>query len=101
MWTKTLLGEMFGFTNEFKVLGNAKNAFVAKYNEEGIKVFEDLVYIILAKDFGGAENLQLLGKKLKEMRIIKNLLTPSMLGEQKKVVVCGDVVMLRELVQNA
>jgi hypothetical protein len=101
MWTKTLLGEMLGFTNEFKVLGNAKNAFVAKYNEEGIKVFEDLVYIILAKDFGGAENLQLLGKKLKEMRIIKNLLTPSMLGEQKKVVVCGDVVMLRELVQNA
>ncbi|MCC7575503.1 MAG: hypothetical protein KK926_01555 [Methanomethylovorans sp.] len=99
--TKTLLGEMLGFTNEFKVLGSAKNAFVSKYNEEGIKVFEDLVYLILAKDFGGAENLKVLGEMLKEMQIIQNQLTSSMLGEQKKVVVYGDVVILRELVQNA
>jgi len=91
------LGGLLEKRGRFRILGNARNAFVAVPNGEGIEHFEDLVAGILASRFQGAAKLHALEEMLRGRQIILKSLTPSMLRDGSKVCIRGTAVVLTEL----
>ena len=101
LWTQTLLGELIMRNGVFRTLGNARNAFVEIPNEKGIESFEDLIYQILKNSHEGASNLYCFQEEMHEAGIIQKKITPSMLGDQRKVCISGQLIMLRDLYDHA
>jgi len=46
-WTFSMTGELIRLNGKFKLLGNAKNAYVPIPNDDGILSLEDLIFILL------------------------------------------------------
>jgi len=65
-WTEMLLAELLNKSNNFKVIGSQKNAFVTLPNKFNIETLEDLLYVILKNDYNGAANLEEFARDLKE-----------------------------------
>ena len=100
-WTSSLLADLLVNGGKFRVLGNAKNAFLPTSNEYGIMTFEDLIYVILNNEYRGAANLDSLTESLREAGVIKKSITQSMLGASEKVIIVGKEILLKELAKNA
>lgn len=96
-WTETLLADLTSRSDEFLLLGSARNALVTKPNDDGIASFEDLVMMILKDNYRGAANLEEFANALRARRIILKSLTSFMLGNQSRVVIAGHEIMLKEL----
>jgi len=96
-WTPYLLADLLISQGRFVILGSEKNAFVSIPNKFGIENFEDLVYEILNKEHDGAENLNTFANKLRESGIIRKNISPSMLGESRKVEIIRNEILLKGL----
>ena len=84
-WSKELLQDILSKGNNFRIIGNNKNAYLPRNNCNRIQSFEDLLYFILKSNFDGAENLNDFSKYAVNCGIIKRNITLNMLGEAKKV----------------
>lgn len=100
-WTEVLVADILTKSNNFKVLGNRKNAYVPILNPFGIESFEDLICEILKREHNGAENLDLFSENLVDLGIVKKRITHSMLGNSDKVRIVGQEIILTELINNA
>ena len=102
VWTPTLLGELLERDGGFYVLGTARNAYVTIPNCWGILTLEDLLYEIL-KDptYKGACLLKQFEADMRNAGVTQELITPSMLDDQSKVCIHGQLIMLRELCPDA
>jgi len=101
VWTHTLLSELLARDGRFRILGSARNAFVAIPNDQGIETFEDLTYEILKRTYEGACDLESFEQDMREAGIVQKRVTPGMLGDQKRVCIAGHVITLRELRSRA
>jgi len=100
-WTASLLADLLISRGNFKILGNGRNAYVVSSNEFDIETFEDLIYELLKREYGGAANLATFENNIRAIGIIKKNLTASMLGDSKKVCIIGKEILLTELIKNA
>ncbi|MGB9618843.1 MAG: hypothetical protein ACPL7K_00355, partial [Armatimonadota bacterium] len=100
-WTELLAAALLESGGRFRVLGNGRNAYVSVPDEHGIETLQDLVAQILEHEYGGAAQKSELEERLSRHRIIRKALTQAMLGEEDKVKIVGNTVMLSELVRNA
>lgn len=100
-WTQTLVCELLVLHKRFSILGNARNAFVSVPNEDGIESLDDVAARILNLELGGAANLEALGDRLRQLGVIRRILTSAMLREGSRVAATGHLVMLRELSDRA
>jgi hypothetical protein len=100
-WTEMLLAELLNKSNNFKVIGSQKNAFVTLPNKFNIETLEDLLYVILKNDYNGAANLEEFARDLKETGIIKKGITKTMLDNSERVTISGGEIILTELIHNA
>jgi hypothetical protein len=100
-WTEVLVADILTKGDNFKILGNRRNAYVPVPNPFGVESFEDLVREILKREHNGAENLDLFGEKLVDLGIVKKRITHGMLGNSDKVRIVGQEIILRELANNA
>lgn len=96
-WTPYLLADLLISHGRFAILGSEKNAFIPIPNQFGIENFEDLVYEILKKEHDGSENLNSFANKLRESGIIRKNISPSMLGESRKVEIIRNEILLKGL----
>lgn len=101
VWTHTLLSQMLVRGGRFGVIGIARNAFVALPNDEGIETFEDLVLNILQTRYEGASDLESFEQDMRDAGIVQKRVTPGMLGDQDKVCITGNLIMLKELYNRA
>lgn len=99
-WTELLIADILTKGNNFKILGNRRNAYVPIPNPFGIESFEDLIDEILKSEHNGSENLDLFCEKLVELGIVKKRITKGMLGNSDKVRIVGQEIILRELTNN-
>lgn len=97
VWTQTLLAELLARSDDFRVLGSARNALVALPNKVGVETFEDLVCELLRTRYGGACDLESFEEDVRNAGIVQKRVTPGMLGDQERVVIAGHLIMLREL----
>ncbi len=101
-WTQTLVCSLLALEGHFRVLGSAGNAFVAAANPEGIESLDDLVARVLAREYEGAAELDVLEERLRGLGILHRRLTPSMLrGDGPKVVLTAHLATLQELGRDA
>lgn len=100
-WTETLVACLLARGGHFRILGNARNAFVPVPNNDGIETFEGLLGSILASDYGGAADKRLLEADLQKLRIIRRSLSPMKLDDGKRVRIVGNTVLLSELHSDA
>jgi len=100
-WTELLIADILTKGDNFKILGDRKNAYVPVSNPFGIESFEDLVCEILKREHNGAENLDLFCQKLVDLGIVKKRITHGMLGNSNKVRIIGQEIILRELTKDA
>ncbi|MDH7576988.1 MAG: sigma factor-like helix-turn-helix DNA-binding protein [Bacillota bacterium] len=96
-WTTTLLGELLCRNGRFLIIGTQRNAFVPASNSKGIKSLSDLLYIILKEYYGGAANLSVFEKEMRDAGILQKSLTPMMLCDESLVTIKGNTVVLTEL----
>lgn len=101
IWTHTLLSSLLNGSDKFLILGSARNAFVSIPNDNDIETFEDLIYTILSNKYDGAVELNLFENYLRDSGIVKKRLTSGMLGNQIKVCINNNLIMLKELNQRA
>lgn len=101
VWTPTLLAELLTRSSDFRVLGNARNAFVTLPNEAEIETFEDLVCELLQTRYEGACDLESFEEDMRTAGIVQKRVTPGMLGNQERVVIARRLIMLRELYVDA
>lgn len=99
-WNETLMADLLNKNENFKVIGNGRNAFIPIPNKYEIESFEDLLYLILKNQYNGAVNLADFIEDLQGLGIIKKSITQNMLGKSKKVSIIGQEIMLTELIQN-
>jgi len=99
-WTPTLLGELLCRKEKYKIIGSQRNAFVAIPNLYRIETLDDLLYYILNADYYGAANLNVFVCDMREAGILKQKLTPMMLGSESRVVINGNVVKLAGINDN-
>jgi DNA-directed RNA polymerase alpha subunit len=97
LWTATLLADLAGKLPSFAVIGTAENAFVQSPNDLAICSLSDLAAWLLRTEYGGATNHEQFTKVLRSRNIVRNNLTPSMLGDESTVVIAGHEIMLKEL----
>jgi len=100
-WTETLVACLLARGGRFRILGNARNAFVPVPNNDGIETFEALLRSILANDYAGAATKEALEEDLQRRGIIRRALSPTMLDNGKLVSFAGNAVMLSELHRDA
>ncbi len=96
-WTPTLLADLLSQTNRYRIIGNQKNAFISTSNSHGIQTLDDLLFHILKTEYDGAVKLDLFIETMRGAGIIQKNLTPLMLGAESRVIIDGDIVLLREL----
>lgn len=100
-WSRTLISELLTRSNRYLVLGNKREAFIPRKNEQSINNFESLVGKLLSRDWGGAANHAKFETSLVKAGIIKRYLTPSMLGSGRLVVIRNGEIVLKELMSGA
>lgn len=100
-YTKLLIADILSKNGNWLVLGNAQNAFLPMKNMQHIKSFEDLIYVILKNQYGGAANLEQFQDELANLGIIQKRLTPLMLENSKMVTISGQEIVLTELKTHA
>ncbi len=100
-WSRTMIADLLIKGGRYLVLGNAREAFLQRDNDENIHSFEALVGKQLDCDWGGAANLSAFESALLETRIIKKHLTSSMLGSGQIVVIRDGEIILKELMVDA
>ena len=100
-WTQTLVGELLSLGKRFRLVGNARNAFVAIPNREGIQSLDDLAARLLRLEFDGASDVASFEERLRAVGVIKGRLAGAKLGEASRVVVTDHLVLLRELADRA
>jgi DNA-binding transcriptional regulator YdaS (Cro superfamily) len=96
-WTETLLADIATKCEGFALLGNTDNALVEVPNDLGVASLEDLVAVILKNEYSGAANHEEFSETMRIRRIVRKNLTPSMLGNQSRVVIADREIMLKEL----
>ena len=77
-WTRTLVSELLGAEREILIIGNKKNAYVVLEAESRIKSFDDLITLLLIKNFNGGANLDEFSEYLHKLGIIVKRLSLSM-----------------------
>ena len=100
-WSGSLVADLLKKEGRFVFLGNTREAFVPYSSNGSITNLEDLVALLLEEKWKGAANLASFEEMLVKERIIKRHLTPSMLGENDKVVIRNREIGLKELMVNA
>jgi hypothetical protein len=100
-WSETLMADLLSKTKSFNVIGNGQNAFIPIPNKDEIENVEDLLYLILKNQYNGAANLEDFTEDLRELGIIKKIITQGMLGISEKISIVNQEIMLTELIQNA
>jgi hypothetical protein len=100
-WTRTLLATLLERSRLFRLIGNARNAFVEIANAGDIDTVEDFIRAILISDYGGASDLQTIESHLRDAGVVQKRITPDMLGEKKKVIINDQLIMLAELSGHA
>lgn len=96
-WTQTLIGEMLSRDGRFRILGSQRNAFVAIPNKYNIETLDDLLYYIISLEYDGAANIHTFIAEMREVGILKNSLSPMMLGLESRVIMDGNVIRLAGL----
>jgi hypothetical protein len=89
VWTLTLLSNLARECDNIVVLGTAGNAFVSASNGLGIESTDDLMALLLTKNWGGAANVEAFTKHLQEQGIIKRRLTRALLSQSSRVTIDG------------
>jgi hypothetical protein len=100
-WSRTMIADLLTKGRRYLVLGNSREAFVPKDNEQDINGFESLVGKLLSRDWGGAANLSEFESALVKAGIIKKSISPVMLGTGKAVVISGREIIMKELLVDA
>jgi hypothetical protein len=101
LYTNHLLADLIARNKQFILLGNANNAYVPTTNAHSIKTLEDLVGLMLSRNYNGATNLRELEEMFVMNGVIQKRLTSIMLDKSEKVTIVGQEIMLTELVHNA
>ncbi len=99
-WTFTLLRSLTESIEDFRFLGNAKDAYIALNSNNQIKTLQDLIHMLLYQEYDGAAKKDDLEKQLVSEGILRKHLTPNMLNDSDKIVINGNNVIAKELVQN-
>jgi hypothetical protein len=89
VWTLTLLSNLARECDNIVVLGTAGNAFMSASNELEIESTDDLMALLLTKNWGGAANVDVFTKHLQEQGIIKRRLTQALLSRSTRVTIDG------------
>ena len=84
VWQWYFAFELLEIGRNFRVLGNARNAFVRTPNDKGIETFEDLVCELLMSSYESASDLESFGRDMQEAGIVQKSITPGMLGDQTR-----------------
>lgn len=100
-WSRTMIADMLAKGGRYLVLGNSREAFLPRENNQNIHSFEALVGKLLNRDWGGAANLAEFEGALLKTGIIKKRLTPAMLGTGQTVVINNGEIILKELLVDA
>lgn len=100
-WSRVLIGDLLVKGGRFLVLGNSREAFLPKKNDQGIQTFEALVAILLNRDWSGAANLAAFESALRETGIIKRHISQTMLGSGQIVTIKNGEIFLKELLCDA
>jgi len=100
-WSRTMIADLLKRGGRFLVLGNSREAFLPRENDQNICSFEALVGKLLVRDWGGAANLKEFESALVDAGIIKNRLTQNMLGSGQIVVIKSREITLKELLVDA
>lgn len=100
-WTPYLLADILVRRDNFRLLGNKKNAYVPVPNQSGIRTFEDLVYELLKREFDGGTNIIEFTHYLRNCDIIIKSLTKDMLGDSGKVRIMGKEIVIEEFLGDA
>ena len=96
-WTPTLIGELLSCKERYRIIGTPRNSFVAIPNTGSIETLDDLLYYILNANYDGAANLEHFISDMRAAGILTKKLTSMMLGDDSRVVICGNVVQLARL----
>jgi len=97
-WSRTMIADLLTKGGQYLVLGNSREAFFPRDNDQNLHSFEALVGKLLNQHWGGAANLVAFERALLEEGIVKKRLTPSMLGSGQLVVIKNGEIILKELV---
>lgn len=100
-WSATMIADLLTKGGRYLVLGNSREAFVPRMNDQGLQSFEDLIAKLLNRDWGGAANLAAFEGALAEAGLIKKRLSPVMLGSGEIVVIKNGEILLKELLVDA
>ena len=82
-WTVTLIGELLAACGSITLLGDARNAFVAQPNRDGITDFNDLIRHILVEEHGGEADLAEISESLRKRGIVRKRITEWMLRDDR------------------
>jgi len=100
-WSRTMIADLLSKGGQYLVLGNSREAFLPRNNDQNLHNFETLTGKLLNQDWGGAANLVAFERALLEEGIIKKRLAPSMLGSGQLVVIKNGEIILKELLIDA
>ena len=100
-WSDTMIADLLVKGKRFLVLGNAKEAFLPRENEFGIRNFESLIGKLLERDWGGAANHKAFEDYVSKAGIVQRRLTPAMLGSARIVAIENGEIYLKELIEDA
>ena len=97
-WTKSLIAELLSRAEKYRIIGTQRNAFVSISNSFGIETLDDLLSILLAEpEYGGAANILSFTEDMRKAGILVKTLSQTMLGDNSKVVIDGNVIRLAGL----
>lgn len=99
-WTIRLLQSMVESSDEFKFLGNAKDAYIEIAEGSRIQNLSDLIYHRIYTYHDGAINKEVLEHWLNKEGVIKKNLTPNMINCSDKLIIKGNDIIAKDLVDN-
>ena len=82
------------------MIGDAQEAFLPDPNPDGIRDLQDLVRLLLEREYSGAVSLSTLQGDLREAGVIRGSPVQTMLGCGTHVQIVDGVVMLAELAEG-
>ncbi len=100
VWTPTLLSDLLSRRGAFCMIGDAQEAFLPDPNPDGIRDLQDLVRLLLEREYSGAVSLSTLQGDLREAGVIRGSPVQTMLGCGTHVQIVDGVVMLAELAEG-
>lgn len=100
-WTEDLLSDLLRKSGHFLLMGASRKAFIPVSNPDAIKSFDDLLAMILLKDFGGGSDLASFQSHLATLGLIQRELTETMVSQSTKLAVLGREIVLKRNLHHA